>query len=576
VEILEARNVPSGPGHFPLVQVPSDPSPFINSPVSDLSEIGFQRTDNSEREPQVAVDPTNPRHIVGVWIQDAYRGIVAGVSFNGGNTWRDVVIPGTSLSSGGTLYPRNSDPWVSFSPNGDVYVSLLGFSVPTTSGPSALLVSKSTDGGLTWGAPSTIIQDDTSKFLNDKDSITADPTNPNFAYVTWTRFLNGNSFKGATMFSETADGGQTWSQPRTIFLVNSTQCESNQIVVLPNGTLVDLFCEIAYKNDAKGIAHFDLNISLISSHDQGQTWSKTETEVADIVPLADTDTVPGIGGLPNPSGGPAIICPASIPDFAVDPNNGNLYAVWEDARFSGLQDYSIAFSMSSDGGSTWSAPIPVNQTPTNIPAGDQQAFLPSVAVAANGTVAVSYYDLRFNTSGPALLTDYWLVQGGSGTDLSNPASWGNEERLTDTPFDMTQATLAPFPAFSVGEYEGLAAAGNSFDAFFSMPQDGDPGNIYFRDPVAGATTAGQPDSGAELASALEMSSGSPVAAQFHWRRQELPPPIPQSGDAGNRPPSVAQQRDNLIVVVPSPKRHSPGAPELLAAWDNWQWVPEEL
>ena len=38
---------------------------------------------------------------------------------------------------------------------------------------------------------------------------------------------------------------------------------------------------------------------------------------------------------------------------------------------------------------TWSSPIPINKTPTTIPVVDQQAFLPTVAVSGDGTIAVS-------------------------------------------------------------------------------------------------------------------------------------------------------------------------------------------
>ena len=52
----------------------------------------------------------------------------------------------------------------------------------------------------------------------------------------------------------------------------------------------------------------------------------------------------------------------------------------------------------------------MNQTPTTIPIGNQQAFTPSVDVAADGTVAVTYYDFRNNTPTPATLpTDYFVV-----------------------------------------------------------------------------------------------------------------------------------------------------------------------
>jgi hypothetical protein len=480
LEYLEDRCVLSGSNPFPLVQVSSDPSPFIDSPVSDLSEFGLLRTDNAGTEPQVAVDPQNPSHVVGAWIQDAARGIVTGISFDSGNTWQEVVIPGTSISSGGTTYPRNSDPWVSFAPNGDVYVSMMGHYIPETDGTNAILVSKSTDGGRTWGAPATIILDNSSKFFNDKPSITADPANQRLVYVTWTRWAT-TGYKGSTMFSETTDGGQSWSEPREIFRPGKNADMGHQIVVLPDGTLVNLFCEILYRNDARGANHYDFNISLIRSVDGGQTWSNRAIKVADLLPLSDTLTVPGARGLPNPDGGPGIQALSFVPDFAVDPGSGNLYAVWEDARFSGFQHYSTAFSMSTDGGFTWSAPIQINQTPGDIPTGDQHAFLPSVAVAADGTVAVTYYDFRFNDPNPGLLTDYWLVEGSSGRDLTDPASWGNDERITDRSFDTGQAPLFP-EGYFLGDYEGLTSGPQGFDAFFSMPQGTDPGNIYFRDP----------------------------------------------------------------------------------------------
>jgi hypothetical protein len=95
-------------------------------------------------------------------------------------------------------------------------------------------------------------------------------------------------------------------------------------------------------------------------------------------------------------------------DVAVDlspgsPGFGKVYAVWQDARFSGLARDEIAFAMSTDGGDTWSAPIKLNQTPTNVPSGNRQAFTPSVHVSADGTVGVTYYDFRNNTPDPTTL-----------------------------------------------------------------------------------------------------------------------------------------------------------------------------
>jgi hypothetical protein len=91
----------------PLVRV-SGTSPFASSTADNVAGQTGTNFLHSEVEPRVAVDPTNPDHLVGVWQQDRWsnggaRGIVAGVSFDGGGgvaargdpgdhagLWRDV------------------------------------------------------------------------------------------------------------------------------------------------------------------------------------------------------------------------------------------------------------------------------------------------------------------------------------------------------------------------------------------------------------------------------------------------------------------------------------------------------
>jgi hypothetical protein len=157
----------------------------------------------------------------------------------------------------------------------------------------------------------------------------------------------------------------------------------------------------------------------------------------------------------------------------VDGRSGNLYAVWEDGRFSNGQYNDIAFSMSSDGGFTWSSPIRINQTPLNVAALNRQAFYPIIAVAGNGTIGVSYYDFRFNTSLPGVPTDCWLAQCHPTTAKppTNPTNWGNEVRLTSTSFDL-EALPFVIDGYWFGDYVGLAAAAGGFvSAFDAVDQD---------------------------------------------------------------------------------------------------------
>jgi hypothetical protein len=75
---------------------------------------------------------------------------------------------------------------------------------------------------------------------------------------------------------------------------------------------------------------------------------------------------------------------------------------------------------------------------------------------------VTYYDFRNDTSDPATLpTDAWIVYS---TDAG--ATWAGEQRLTPTSFDInTGPTVSGGHSF-IGDYEGLAHAGNTFLPFF--------------------------------------------------------------------------------------------------------------
>jgi hypothetical protein len=198
----------------------------------------------------------------------------------------------------------------------------------------------------------------------------------------------------------------------------------------------------------------------------------------------DGDSTIDIEPVPCPDPAETGSCPIRsgdfIPDVAVDPRNGNLYAVWMDLRFDGgifATDHdNIAFTMSTDGGRTWSPTIKVNQTPTTEPNYDQQAFTPAVDVASDGTVTVSYYDFRHNTTSPASLdTDYFAVH--CHASCANPASWaGNETRITPTSFDIRKAPYAR--GYFLGDYMGLASAGNDFLAVFGQAFAQNDANQY--------------------------------------------------------------------------------------------------
>ena len=497
IVMITAGTLTASAGNFKagsLVQA-TGASPFANCTADNAAGQSGTNFLNSEVEPWVDVNPTNPKNIVGSVQQDRWsnggaRGLVAGVSFNGGKTWQTVVIPGISLCSGGS-YDRSTDPWVTFSPNGVVHQLALSFNdVAEPFEPRdfdhALLASKSTDGGLTWSEPVEVIRDLDANVFNDKQSITADPHDSNFVYAVWDRLIFPPSerasviagfvtaaFRGPAWFARSTDGGDSWEPARQIFDPGQeSQTIGNQIVVLPDGDLVNVFDLIKITRGANRTGAF-FNVALIRSEDRGVTWGpQARSGKIEPITISPLRTI----GVTDPETGDPVRTGDIIPDIAVDPTSGALYAVWQDARFSGVDE--VAFAQSTDGGFTWSTPIKINKTPTNIALGNRQAFTPSVDVAADGTIAVTYYDFRNNDAGADLKTDYFVVHCHPSTGCTNPANWGNEIRLTNASFDMRQAPFAR--GFFVGDYEGLASDGNDFVAFFSQPHGSDPSSVFFR------------------------------------------------------------------------------------------------
>jgi hypothetical protein len=467
LEPLEDRCLLSGYTTGPLALL-SSPDPLPNAPP------GFAGT-NVAVEPYVAVNPSNPNNIAAVWTDHPYdANNAASVTFDGGATWQNVPIPG-----------GQGDPWVSFAPNGDLYASSI-----VLGSHELVTVNKSTDGGRTWGQPILVSSDGSD---SDKDSITADRTNPSFVYATWAGMNNNihdNGWQAATMFARSIDGGQTWQPAQDIHDAHDNDFNyGQQIVVLPNGTVIDAFCEGTYQNNGQAV------LTLLRSTDHGQTWSAPIQAVVQEPLVAPNSIKPANSLLTDPDTGQLVDSHPMFPSIAVDRQSGALYAVWIDARFSNFQYNSIALSTSTDGGFTWSTPIQVNQTPNNVPAIDRQAWNPTVAVAANGTVGVSYYDFRNNTPDPGALTDYWLAscRPSASAPATNPANW-SEVRLTDTSFNLEQAPSRTWfdVNFFLGDYEGLAAAGNDFVAVWGRPNGTSTNqeSIYFRRAFSGDKSVG--------------------------------------------------------------------------------------
>jgi hypothetical protein len=419
---------------------------------------------NSAVEPFLSINPINPAHFIAVWQQDRWsnsgaNGLLAGVSQDGGHSWTRTFAhfsrcTGGNQSNGGD-YDRASDPWVTFSADGTAYQIGLAFNHSLQRSFKAILVSRSTDGGFSWSEPIALARDTEPDFILDKPAITADPRDAGLVYAVWDRLTeqtnpNEALATGPTWFARTVDG--SWEAARAIYDPGrDAQTVSNQVVVLPDGTLINFFLWITKaSSDAQ-----ERHLAILRSTDKGVTWS-LPIVVAKSMPTRVLDSKSGHG----------VRSGSVVPTIAVDAVTvtGKVYVVWEDSRFSETSWQGIAFSKSTDGGLTWSSPKQINQSVNT------HAFTPSIAVSRTGKLSVSYYDLREDNDSKSFLASYWVVSSADGGK-----TW--EEKAIAEAFSLRTGLVDVFGSggrkvgddYFVGDYQGLAHSGDSPVPLFAAP-----------------------------------------------------------------------------------------------------------
>lgn len=180
---------------------------------------------DAEVEPIAAVDAGNGDRVIAAWQQDRWsnggsRALVSAVSTDGGANWQRTLLPmsrcGGAVPGSAGDFERATDPWIDFGPDGTAHVMGLALSGASfqPGSASAMLTSRSTDGGATWSAPVALVSDGVSLF-NDKNSLTADPTDARFVYAVWDRL--DASGHGPALLARSIDGGLSWEPARTIY-----------------------------------------------------------------------------------------------------------------------------------------------------------------------------------------------------------------------------------------------------------------------------------------------------------------------------------------------------------------------
>ena len=339
------------------------------------------------------------------------------ITHDGGLSWSRALIQNLTMASGG-VYFRATDPVAAIDLSGNVYLSTFcATDANFTNG--RMVVSKSTNGGQSFGAPVIVYSPPNNNIMPDKNwiAINTFPATSTVGriVVTWTQFTGGNS---PIMRSYSDNGGANWS---SIAAVNPSTIDSqgSQPVFLPNGNLV-----IVYWNDAA-----PTGLEAVISTDGGVTFGAPKR-------------ITNVTAYLEPSIRSGWILPCAIGNRT----NSGIYVVYQ-ALLGG--NPRIAFTKSTDGGSTWSSPIAISDNPAN-----SGVFNAAISASPDGqTLTAIFYDHR-NNPGSDTLVDLYLAQSfdGGGT-------WQPNIRLTPV---STDASLAPLTSegYMLGDYQAVAETTN--------------------------------------------------------------------------------------------------------------------
>jgi len=379
----------------------------------------------AQSEVSIAVDPTNPNHLLAQCNDlsnfSSYDCVYE--SMNRGKTW---------VSAGFSVPTFCYDPWVRFGRDGDAFVAYEC---------SDQRIAYRNAGSSTWNH--TTLQN--SSLFPDRDAVVVDnnPASPRVdsVYVGYDEANAGN----AAHVWHSADGKGGWVKSPKI------NDASNTIGVNPatgpDGTVYAVWEDYPGKK-----------VMVDKSTDGGATWSTdhvvTNYRLATgafflcIPPQPDRCVVP---------------MPFSAVDNSGGAHNGRLYVTYPD-KDPAAADWNTYVRYSDDGGTTWSA-----ETKVNDDAGGAYQFFPAISVAPDGTVGVSFYDTRNDNTLDHKTDRYWTYSTDGG------ATWAANQRITRVMSDESGVG----DANDYGDYEGTdsGTAPQGFDFFQHIWTDSRPGDL---------------------------------------------------------------------------------------------------
>jgi putative cell wall-binding protein len=482
---------------------------------------GFRGKD----EVGLAVNPANPQHVVATNSDYLDESCEATASFDGGATWSTAFplqVPTPAIGSPFLPSCRVSNhagesmfQGVTFGSGMNVYaVSITPRAAGGVEEGASVLLYKSSNGGVTWGAGIIAMPGGTGSTAAtgpyyELPSVVVEPGGGTGGADLVYTVAHDSSGSGtgavapcpcqSQRVARSLDGGTTWGAPVIASTTAISAVDGASPALGPDGVL-----SLTYRTNAPaGTTNLTTpspgEIHFVKSTDDGQTFS---------APVVITN----VSNLGRPSSShvtPLSSNSSSFPRLAVSGANGSLlYVVYNQspnpgptAPAGGYQgadhfippDSAVYFQRSLNGGTTWSTPKLINDNITPIKPGTQivQTRHPSVSVAPNGRIDIVWEDRRHWYQGPgertclhthlfcddARLGDaYYAFSGDGGATFSPNRRISDHSHNNDTGFDYRFATYWYFGPVSVpmGSDQLLVAWMDSREGSF----DSDNQDIY--------------------------------------------------------------------------------------------------